>query len=59
MIEAPSRSWSDSVTIGAISAGVLVLARFVAWELRVRDPMIDLHLFTRPQFLWPASPASS
>ncbi|MAY97743.1 MFS transporter [uncultured Nocardioides sp.] len=52
VIEAPGRGWSDPVTIGAISAGVVVLAGFVAWELRVRDPMIDLHLFTRPQFLW-------
>lgn len=52
VIEAPARGWSDPVTIGAISAGVVVLTGFVAWELRVRDPMIDLHLFTRPQFLW-------
>lgn len=51
MIEAPGRGWSDPVTIGAISAGLVVLTGFVAWELRVRDPMIDLHLFTRPQFL--------
>ncbi|UUW88611.1 MFS transporter [Pimelobacter simplex] len=52
VIEAPGQGWSDPVTIGAISAGLVVLAGFVAWELRVRDPMIDLHLFTRPQFLW-------
>jgi len=52
VIEAPGRGWSDPVTIGAISAGLVVLTGFVAWELRVRDPTIDLHLFTRPQFLW-------
>ena len=52
VIEAPGRGWSDPVTIGAISAGVVVLTGFVAWELRVRNPMIDLHLFARPQFLW-------
>ena len=52
VIEAPGRGWSDQVTIGAISAGLVVLTAFVAWELRVRDPMIDLHLFARPQFLW-------
>ncbi|KAB2811042.1 MFS transporter [Pimelobacter simplex] len=52
VIEAPGRGWSDSVTLGAITAGVVVLTGFVAWELRVRDPMIDLHLFARPQFLW-------
>ena len=47
VIEAPGRGWSDPVTIGAISAGVVVLTGFVAWELRVRNPMIDLHLFDR------------
>ena len=52
VIEAPSRGWTDSVTIGAITAGGLVLIGFAAWELRVPDPMIDLHLFARPQFLW-------
>ncbi|GGD10513.1 DHA2 family efflux MFS transporter permease subunit [Nocardioides daphniae] len=52
VIEAPTRGWSDPVTVGAITAGLLVLAGFAAWELRVREPMIDLHLFARPQFLW-------
>ncbi|ANH40509.1 Antiseptic resistance protein [Nocardioides dokdonensis FR1436] len=52
VIEAPGRGWSDPVTIGPIGAGVVVLTGFVAWELRVRDPMIDLHLFAQPQFLW-------
>jgi len=52
VIEAPGRGWSDPITIGAISAGLVVLTGFVAWELRVRDPMIDLLLFARPQFLW-------
>ncbi|MEP7740162.1 MFS transporter [Nocardioides sp. 31GB23] len=52
VIEAPARGWSDPMTVGAITAGLAVLGAFVAWELLVRDPMIDLHLFARPQFLW-------
>lgn len=52
VITAPVRGWSDPVTIGSIIAGVVVLTGFVACELQVRNPMIDLHLFTRPQFLW-------
>ncbi|GIM63228.1 MFS transporter [Planomonospora venezuelensis] len=52
VIEAPARGWSDPATLGPITAGLVVLTGFVAWELRVRDPMIDLHLFARPQFLW-------
>jgi len=52
VIEAPTRGWSDPVTVGAITAGLLVLAGFTSWELRAREPMIDLHLFAQPQFLW-------
>lgn len=52
MIEAPARGWSDGVTIATIAAGLLLLASFVAWELRVTDPMIDLRLFVQRQFLW-------
>lgn len=52
LIEAPTRGWSDAVTLGTITAGLLLLVLFVAWELHVSDPMIDLHLFGRPQFLW-------
>ena len=29
MIDAPARGWSDPVTIGAITAGVVVLTGFV------------------------------
>ncbi|WP_345893778.1 MFS transporter [Nocardioides sp. TF02-7] len=52
VIEAPTRGWSDPVTVGPISAGLVLLAGFTAWELRVREPMIDLRLFAQPQFLW-------
>lgn len=52
VIEGPTKGWSDPATIGAITAGPLLLTGFVAWELRSRDPMIDLHLFAQPQFLW-------
>lgn len=52
VIQAPARGWSDPVTLGVIAAAVMVLTGFVAWEVRVQDPMIDLHLFTHPQFLW-------
>jgi EmrB/QacA subfamily drug resistance transporter len=52
VIEAPARGWSDAVTIAAVAAGLVLLVLFVAWELRVTDPMIDLHLFVQRQFLW-------
>lgn len=52
VIAAPTRGWSDPVTVATIAAGLALLALFVAWELRMTDPMIDLHLFAEPQFLW-------
>jgi EmrB/QacA subfamily drug resistance transporter len=52
LIEAPSRGWSDGLTLAALAAGALLLGAFVVWERRTADPMIDLQLFGRPQFLW-------
>ena len=51
-IEAPDRGWTDSVVLAALVASVVVLAAFVWWELRTRQPMIDLRLFRGRQFLW-------
>lgn len=51
-IEAPDRGWTDSVVLTALVASVVILAAFVWWELRTRQPMIDLHLFRGRQFLW-------
>lgn len=52
LIEAPTQGWTDPRILGALAAGVVLLAGFVVWELRADDPMIDLHLFAHPQFLW-------
>ena len=52
LIEAPGRGWTDGQTLGALAAGVVLLAAFVAWELHTSDPMIDLKLFGSSQFLW-------
>jgi EmrB/QacA subfamily drug resistance transporter len=52
VIEVPKRDWDDVLVIGTMALGVLLLAAFLAWERRTADPMIDLHLFTRPRFLW-------
>ncbi|MCZ4507402.1 MFS transporter [Streptomyces sp. ActVer] len=52
LIEAPGRGWGDPLVLGALAAGAMLLAVFVRWELRTAEPMIDLRLFRRPQFLW-------
>lgn len=50
VIEAPQRGWTSLDTHGLIASGLAVAAAFVAWELRRRDPMLDLRLFRSPAF---------
>ena len=44
LIEAPGKGWASAVTLGALAIAALVLALFVAWELHVDEPMLDMHL---------------
>jgi EmrB/QacA subfamily drug resistance transporter len=37
--------WSSGVTIGVFAAAAALLAAFVAWELRVRDPLVPFSIF--------------
>jgi EmrB/QacA subfamily drug resistance transporter len=50
IIEAPGRGWLDPVTLGCFAAAALVAVVFVAWELRAREPMLDLSYFKEPRF---------
>ena len=50
IIEAPGRGWLDPVTLGCFGAAALVAVAFVAWELRAREPMLDLSYFREPRF---------
>ena len=52
LIEAPGRGWGDPMIVATLAAAVVLLAAFTWWELRSAEPMIDLRLFSRPQFLW-------
>ncbi|WP_128643981.1 MFS transporter [Rhodococcus opacus] len=52
LIEAPGRGWDAPPVLAALAVAALLLAVFVWWELRSAQPMIDLRLFRRPQFLW-------
>ncbi|WDZ82831.1 MFS transporter [Micromonospora cathayae] len=51
-IEAPDRGWGDPVVLGGFAVAALLLGAFVWWELRTRQPMIDLRLFRGRQFTW-------
>jgi len=50
MTEAGSKGWSDITTLTFLSVGVVVLIAFVINELVVKDPVIDLRLFTNYTF---------
>lgn len=50
LIEAPETGWTSTSTLLAFAVGLVVLALFVAWELRVREPMLDIRFFRNPAF---------
>ena len=56
-IAAGQYGWSSATAIAAMSAGALILAAFVAWELRLTrrgggQPLVDLALFRSARFTW-------
>jgi EmrB/QacA subfamily drug resistance transporter len=50
LIEAPDKGWLSLGTLAAFGVAIVVLALFVAWELRTPEPMLDMHYFKRPAF---------
>ena len=45
LIEAPSVGWGTTRTIGGLAAALVILAAFVAHELRTRNPLVPLSIF--------------
>jgi EmrB/QacA subfamily drug resistance transporter len=50
LIEAPSKGWTDPVILGSFAASALLAVAFVRWELRVKEPMLNLEFFRNPRF---------
>jgi EmrB/QacA subfamily drug resistance transporter len=50
IIEAPTHGWLSASTMSIGISGLVALALFVLWELRVKHPMLDVRLFKRPAF---------
>jgi EmrB/QacA subfamily drug resistance transporter len=50
LIEAPESGWTSTETLVAFAIAFVVLALFVAWELYVDEPMLDMHFFRNPAF---------
>jgi EmrB/QacA subfamily drug resistance transporter len=52
IIEEPVRGWTDIQVAGPIVGGVVLIAAFIAWQLRTSAPLIDLNLFKNRRFAW-------
>jgi EmrB/QacA subfamily drug resistance transporter len=50
LIEEPRRGWGDPLIVVTLVGGIAILAAFIWWERRTRDPMLPLHLFSRRNF---------
>jgi len=48
--QGPSQGWDSGVVLGALALGVLLLVAFVFTELRAREPMVQLRLFSNRLF---------
>ena len=59
IIQAPAYGWTDPVVLAALAAGVWLIAGFLVWESRARDPLVDLAVFTNPAFTWPTLAATA
>lgn len=50
VIEAPNHGWTSLTFLGTVIGGCVLLAGFVAWSLRVENPLLDPRLFRSPGF---------
>jgi EmrB/QacA subfamily drug resistance transporter len=50
LIEAPERGWTSPTIVAAFAAGAATLAAFIVWELRARQPMLDVTVFRNLRF---------
>lgn len=50
LIQGPEAGWSTGYVLASLIIGVVLLAVFVAIELKVEDPLLDLRLFRIRQF---------
>jgi EmrB/QacA subfamily drug resistance transporter len=50
IIEAPGKGWTSTQTLGTFAVALVILGAFVAWELKAKEPMLDLGYFRNPRF---------
>ncbi|MVU78170.1 DHA2 family efflux MFS transporter permease subunit [Nocardia sp. ET3-3] len=54
IIEAPKHGWLSTESLAAYAISILALTAFVAWELRVPAPVLNMRLFTIRRFAVPS-----
>jgi EmrB/QacA subfamily drug resistance transporter len=50
IIEAPEHGWASAQTLGTFAAAIVILGAFVFWQLKAKEPMLDLRFFENPRF---------
>ncbi|WP_327671034.1 MULTISPECIES: MFS transporter [unclassified Streptomyces] len=50
IISGPDDGWTSTTTLTSAAIGVLFMAVFVTWELRIPYPMLDMHFFRNQKF---------
>ncbi|HKX11210.1 MAG TPA: MFS transporter, partial [Stellaceae bacterium] len=52
IIEQPALGWADHGVLASLTLGVIFLAGFTFWEVRISSPLVDLRFFLNPRFSW-------
>jgi EmrB/QacA subfamily drug resistance transporter len=50
LVRGNTAGWGSVEVLGALTAGVVLTAAFIAWELRARQPMLPMQLFANRAF---------
>jgi EmrB/QacA subfamily drug resistance transporter len=50
LVRAQSLGWGSATILLSLIAGAVLLACFVAWERRTREPMLPMHFFAKRSF---------
>jgi EmrB/QacA subfamily drug resistance transporter len=50
LVRSQSQGWTSSEVLVALGAGALLVAAFIAYELRTREPMLPMRFFARRGF---------